>query len=88
MVLMKQTLYTPGAYSLKCYIFIILLPISEFGKEFLLSILTFILEAYNKLSFFLEEQIYWAPASMTSDFYSQLASESKKYREIPREQIE
>ena len=33
----------------------------------------------------MEEQIYWAPASTTSDLYSQLAS--KKYREIPRDQI-
>jgi hypothetical protein len=40
---------------------------------------------YNKLKFFVEDQIYWAPASTTSDLYSQLAS--KKYREIPRNQI-
>ena len=40
---------------------------------------------YNKLKFFIEDQIYWAPASTTSDLYSQLAS--KKYREIPRSQI-
>ena len=42
-------------------------------------------QAYNKLDFFVEDQIYWAPASTTSDLYSQLAS--KKYREIPRNQI-
>ena len=41
--------------------------------------------AYSKLRFFEEEQIYWAPASTTSALYSQLAS--KKYREIPRNQI-
>ena len=40
---------------------------------------------YNKLKFFVEDQIYWAPATTTSDLYSQLAS--KKYREIPRNQI-
>ncbi len=40
---------------------------------------------YNRLRFFVEDQIYWAPASNTSDLYAQLAS--KKYREIHRNQI-
>ena len=40
---------------------------------------------YNRLNFYVEEQVYWAPASMTSDLYAQLAL--KKYREISRNQI-
>lgn len=51
------------------------------------SILTFSMqpETYNRLHFFVEDQIYWAPATTTSDLYAQLAS--KKYREIHRNQI-
>ena len=45
----------------------------------------FYVQDYNKLRFFEEEKIYWAPASTKSDLYMQLAS--KKYREIPRNQI-
>ena len=41
---------------------------------------------YNKLKFFTEDTTYWAPASTTSGLYSQLAA--KKYREIPRNQIQ
>ena len=42
---------------------------------------------YNKVvhEFYQEEQVYWAPASTTSALYSQLAS--RKYREIPKEQL-
>ena len=43
------------------------------------------MQTYNKLQFFVEDQIYWAPADTASDLYQQLAS--KKYREIPRDQI-
>ena len=43
------------------------------------------IQGYNKLEFFVEDDIYWAPASTTSHLYSQLAS--KKYREIPRDQL-
>ena len=42
-------------------------------------------QVYSKTQFFVEDDIYWAPASTTSDLYSQLAS--KKYREISRDQI-
>ncbi len=42
-------------------------------------------QKYNKLEFFVEDDIYWAPASTTAHLYSQLAS--KKYREIPRNQL-
>ena len=44
-----------------------------------------LMQVYNKLNFFVKDQIYWAPASTASDLYSQLAL--KKYREIPRNQI-
>ena len=37
------------------------------------------------MEFFVEDSVYWTPASTTSDLYSQLAS--KKYREIPRCQM-
>ena len=40
---------------------------------------------YNRLQFFMEDQVYWAPASTTSGLYAQLAS--KKYREIHRSQL-
>ena len=43
------------------------------------------IQGYNKLEFFVEDDIYWAPASTTAHLYSQLAS--KKYREIPRDQL-
>ena len=43
------------------------------------------LQKYNKLEFFVEDDIYWAPASTTANLYSQLAS--KKYREIPINQL-
>ena len=42
-------------------------------------------QVYDKPKFFINEKIYWQPADTTSDLYSQLAS--KKYREIPRDQI-
>ena len=42
-------------------------------------------QVYNKTQFFVENDIYWAPASTMSDLYSQLAS--KKYREICGGQI-
>ena len=44
-----------------------------------------LMQVYSRLKFFVEDQIYWAPASTTSDLYSQLAL--KKYREIPMKQI-
>ena len=37
------------------------------------------------MKFLVEDHIYWAPASTTSDLYSQLAT--KKYWERPREQL-
>ena len=40
---------------------------------------------HNTPNFFVENQVYWTPASTTSDLYSQLAA--KKYREIARQQI-
>ena len=43
------------------------------------------MQIYNKLKFFVEDDTYWAPASTTAHLYSQLAS--KKYREIPRNQL-
>ena len=43
------------------------------------------IQKYNKLEFFVEDDIYWAPASTTAHLYSQLAS--KKYREIPINQL-
>ncbi len=42
-------------------------------------------QTYNTLNFFVEDQIYWAPADTATDLYQQLAS--KKYREIPRTEI-
>ena len=43
------------------------------------------IQKYNKLEFFVEDDIYWAPASTAAHLYSQLAS--KKYREIPINQL-
>lgn len=40
---------------------------------------------YDKLKFFQETDIYWAPATTTSGLYTQLSE--YKYREIPRHQI-
>ncbi len=40
---------------------------------------------YNRLQFFVQDQVYWAPATTASGLYTQLAS--KKYREINRNQI-
>ena len=42
-------------------------------------------QGYDKLKFFQEMDIYWAPATTTSGLYTQLAE--YKYREIPRHQI-
>jgi hypothetical protein len=44
-----------------------------------------LIQKYNKLEFFVEDEIYWAPASTAEHLYSQLAS--KKYREIPINQL-
>ena len=52
---------------------------------FILILDFYINQIYNKLEFFVEDAIYWAPASTTAHLYSQLAS--KKYREIPRDQL-
>ena len=43
-------------------------------------------ESYSKLNFFEDEHIYWTPAGTTSEIYDQLSA--KKYREIPRKQIQ
>jgi hypothetical protein len=40
---------------------------------------------YNKLCFFPEDNVYWAPAATASGLYAQLSA--KRYREIPREQL-
>ncbi|CAI8056312.1 Ephrin type-A receptor 4a (Fragment) [Geodia barretti] len=40
---------------------------------------------YNKLCFFPEDKVYWAPATTASGLYAQLSA--KRYREIPREQL-
>ena len=44
-----------------------------------------IIQSYDNMDFFVEDPVYWNPASTMSALYSQLAS--KKYREIPRDQI-
>ena len=44
-----------------------------------------ITQTYNKLEFFVEEPVYWTPASTAAGLYSQLAS--KKYREISRNKL-
>ncbi len=38
------------------------------------------------MQFFMDDPIYWAPASTTAELYAQLAK--KKYRELPRDQIQ
>lgn len=43
-------------------------------------------QMYDKLKFFRESEVYWAPANTTSGLYNQLSD--YKYREIPRSQIE
>ena len=47
--------------------------------------ITSLMQAYSKLLFFVQDQTYWIPASTTSELYTQLAS--RRYREIPRNQI-
>ena len=42
-------------------------------------------EGYDKLKFFKENDLYWAPASTTSGLYTQLYE--NKYREMPRTQL-
>lgn len=42
-------------------------------------------QQYDKLKFFKESEVYWAPANTTSGLYNQLSD--YKYREIPRNQI-
>ena len=43
-------------------------------------------QGYDKLRFFEESNIFWAPASTASDLYQQLAA--NKYREIPQHEIQ
>ena len=43
-------------------------------------------QGYDKLRFFVESNIFWAPAATTSDLYQQLAA--NKYREIPQHEIQ
>lgn len=42
-------------------------------------------EQLHQSSFFIEDEVYWAPASSKTALYSQLSE--KKYREILRQQI-
>jgi hypothetical protein len=55
------------------------------GCIIIIIFLGYLIQKYNKLEFFVEDDIYWAPASTASHLYSQLAS--KKYREIPINQL-
>ena len=42
-------------------------------------------KGYDRLKYFQESAVYWAPATTTSGLYTQLYE--NKYRELPRNQI-